>query len=73
MGDVNNKPYLFADSNMSPDAKIRALTKYILKNTAGQILKSRMQNTMLPFLKHGLGIRRYINIFVFAYKCIKKL
>lgn len=32
MGDVNNKPCLFADSNMSPDAKIRALPKYTLKN-----------------------------------------
>lgn len=50
MGDVKNKPYLVADPSMSPDAKIRALTKYTFKHTEEQILKRKVQNNMLPYV-----------------------
>lgn len=55
MGAINNKPYPSADSSMSRDAQIRALTKYTLKYMAGQILKSNV----LPSLKSGVGIKMY--------------
>lgn len=47
---MKNKPYLFADPSMFPDAKIRALTKYTFKETEEQILKSKVQNYMLPYV-----------------------
>lgn len=59
MGGVKNKPYLCADPNMCPDAKIRALSKYTIQNMVGQILKSKLQNDMLSFLKSRVGIRMY--------------
>lgn len=59
MGAINNKPYPSADSSMSQDAQIRALTKYTLKYMAGQILKSKVQNNVLPSLKSGVGIKMY--------------
>lgn len=59
MGDINNKPHLSADSKMSRDAQIRTLTKYTLKYLAGQVLKSTVQNNVLPSLKSGVEIIMY--------------
>jgi len=58
-GGVSNKSYPSADSNTSQDAQIRSLTKYTLKYMAGQILKSKVQNNVLPSLKSGVGIKMY--------------
>lgn len=75
MGDDNNKPYLFADSNMFPDigisAKIRALIKYTLKNITNKFWKAKCKIICYFSWKMGWE-QKCINRFIFAYKCIKK-
>lgn len=60
--------YLFADSNISPDAKSRALIKYTFKNMTGTN-SEKQRAKYAPFLEKWGGNKNaltYLYLFIHA-------